>query len=471
MTVWTHPLLDRLRQIGDPELDDADEAGHEGWRSVSMAAARGEKDEDRMAADAGLLQAWRKRAIGAAPVDEAEYPGDAAPRIAADPFWTTEAAPIDPERLEVAHSLFVSYGSEIGATLLLASLPNAYAAEAGAAVLTTTTELRTNTRRRIGETAQFVVEVLFPDSTPIYTAKGVEAGVTNQALPPGSRGYVRVRTTRLTHAVIRSLITRSTVLHDGHEVPRWDPKEPARVWGRDETKRGVPINQEDLLGTLGTFTVTVFDVMEKLGVPWTEEAEQAYLDVWDRVGELLGIGTAAVTTKLKADGVKLPPAYVGALRPKTPTEARQLMALIRERNWPLAILGRELGPFSNPNGKVLVRALLDELQAAMPRGMERLPLFVMRYLVEEPAHEMLGLGGGGFADSLLRWPRQPQLTRVPGRSLGMGAVHASMRLAANDISRRAFVHFMRERAKDETQSDFWFPVVPPGGVDMRSHDS
>ena len=71
-------------------------------------------------------------------------------------------------------------------------------------------------------------------------------------------------------------------------------REAELVPSRPGTLRGVPINQEDLLGTLGTFTVTTFEVMEKLGVPWNDEAELAYLMLWDRVGELLGIGTRAV---------------------------------------------------------------------------------------------------------------------------------------------------------------------------------
>ena len=67
-------------------------------------------------------------------------------------------------------------------------------------------------------------------------------------------------------------------------------------------KLGLPINQEDLLGTLGTFTVTTFEVMEKLGVPWNDEAELAYLMLWDRVGELLGIGTPEVWDRLPQGG-------------------------------------------------------------------------------------------------------------------------------------------------------------------------
>ena len=110
-------------------------------------------------------------------------------------------------------------------------------------------------------------------------------------------------------------------------------------------------------------------------------------------------------------------------------------------------LGRKPGPFANADGKILVRALLDELQEAMPRGLLRLPLVVMRYLVHPTAHELLGLGGGGLPDSVMRWPSVERFIRGPAHRPGTGLVERTMRIAATDISRRAFIHFIRERAR------------------------
>ena len=443
MTVWTHELLDALRQIGDPLLDRR--PGNQGWRGVAhrpankkLVAGRrpdaGELDEETM-----LLLTWRSQQRGALPE---EGPGK-------DVFWRAVTEPMDPVRLEIVHSLFAVYGGEISASLLLASLPNAYAAEAGAAVLGTTGELKSHARRRIGETAQLVVDVLFPTSERMYEVDGFLTTPATPSLLPGGRGYVRVRTTRLTHAVVRELVMRKA------SWTQWDPAEVPR---HPRVLRGVPINQEDLLGTLGTFTVTTFDVMEKLGIPWNDEAEAAYLHHWDRVGELLGIGTPEVVAEL-GTAVDLPEDYRTALRPKTVAEARQLQELIRERCWPMPVHNVELGPFTNQNGKILARALLDELQEAMPRGMERLPIFVMRYLVHDSAHELLGLGGGGVPDSLLRWPSEQRFTRGASRRYGKGLVESAMRMAAADISRRSFVHFIRERKADDKAADFWFPAV------------
>jgi hypothetical protein len=140
-------------------------------------------------------------------------------------------------------------------------------------------------------------------------------------------------------------------------------------------------------------------------------------------------------------------------------EARTLQDLIRERVWPLPVPGAPAGPFDNANGKILVRALLDELQEAMPRGLLRLPLVVMRYLVHPSAHELLGLGGGGLPDSVMRWPSVERFIRGPAYRPGTSLIERSMRIAATDISRRAFIHFIREREEDPTVASFQFPGV------------
>ena len=51
-----------------------------------------------------------------------------------------------------------------------------------------------------------------------------------------------------------------------------------------------PLNQEDLLATLGTFTTVVFRALDKLAVPFDEEHRKAYYHLWNIVGWHLGIG-------------------------------------------------------------------------------------------------------------------------------------------------------------------------------------
>lgn len=436
MSVWTPELLDALRLIGDPLLDKRQ--GFKGWEAVPVAGV----GAGRRPTPGELLQIWRTAREGARPTGADRR----------NAYWTLKARDMRARDLDVAHSLFGAYGGEIGASLLLASLPNAYAASAGAAVLASTGELESHARRRIGETAQLVIDVLYPSNDDrLREVREALPSTMLDPFPRGQRGHWRILTTRLTHAVIRQLL----------KGKGWNSKEPGLVPTRAETLRGVPINQEDLLGTLGTFTVTTMGVMERLGVAWNSEAELAYLRLWDRVGELLGIGTKRVIEQLPLHlQQQVNKSHAEGLRPQTVAEAKELQELIRQRVWPLPPHGTAMGPFDNANGKILVRALLDELQAAMPRGLERLPLQVMRYLVNPVAHELLGLGGGGVPDSLMLWPGVESFRRGARPHTGTSVIERSMRFAASEISRRAFIHFIRERKADKSQADFWFPLVP-----------
>ena len=62
---------------------------------------------------------------------------------------------------------------------------------------------------------------------------------------------------------------------------------------------GVVLNQEDLLGTLLTFTITVFEVLETFGQSWTADEQDAYLHLWDLVGAHLSIGAPAAIDELE----------------------------------------------------------------------------------------------------------------------------------------------------------------------------
>jgi hypothetical protein len=440
--VWTHELLDALRQVGDPRLD-ATGTAEGAWRSVAFAPPQ---EGFEGSEEVRLLQTWRRRMRGALP-DKVERD---------DPYWTHDPPSADDGQLALAQELFVLNGGEIAGALLMSALPATYASRTGAEVLAHTGELNSNARRRIAETAQLVVDVLFPDETELYAVGPVPAPSTrptpaslkSRSLKPGGHGYSRVLSTRLTHAVIRELIT----------AHGWDPKEQTGVPRHEHLLRGVPINQEDLLGVLGTFTISVIDAVEKLGVHWTAEAQQAYIDLWDRVGALLGIGTAEVTDLLAHD-VEVPAGYEGRLRPRTVAELRELTELIIERSWPIPKPQMHVPPFESMKGKVLARALLDELEVAMPRGMERLPLMVMRYLVRPEAQELLGLGGGGVLDTVAQVPYFLRRQRTGPLWFGERVVGTGMRMLANEVSRRAFVHFIHTRADDENASDFWFPAI------------
>ena len=59
--------------------------------------------------------------------------------------------------------------------------------------------------------------------------------------------------------------------------------------GDQNTAPRRPLNQEDLLSTELTFVLTVFEVLEKFGLLWSEEQQLAYLHTWQLIGRCLGI--------------------------------------------------------------------------------------------------------------------------------------------------------------------------------------
>lgn len=86
---------------------------------------------------------------------------------------------------------------------------------------------------------------------------------------PANRGWVHSLRTRMVHSCVRVNLTSK---------PHWD-----------KSKAGIPINQEDLISTLFTFSFNILKVMRFLGAPIQPADEHAYLHTWRYVGYLIGI--------------------------------------------------------------------------------------------------------------------------------------------------------------------------------------
>jgi hypothetical protein len=207
----------------------------------------------------------------------------------------------------------------IATTLLCAALPTTYAAPDGAATLLATSQLRERDRiaSRLASTARMVFDAL--DDEPAGT------------LLPGNQGYVSIRGVRLLHAVVRqALLSR--------KAAEW----PA--------ERGVPINQEDLLGTLMAFTVSVLDGLDELGLPASDAEAAGYVHAWCVIGSILGIDDTLLPLSLE--------------------DARDLAGRLARRR---------LGP--SEAGRQLTGELLREMRIAMPVGCGGLPLALLWRLV------------------------------------------------------------------------------------------
>ena len=160
-------------------------------------------------------------------------------------------------KIKRAQQLFETWGVEIAVCLFCASLPSSYAAAKGVKVLYLTARLDTDARRRVMETGQFLFDVLAVGSLDDEHGKGRHA----------------IQRVRLMHAAVRHLIKA----RNEREPGLWDPN-----WG-------TPINQEDLAGTLLSFSYVVAGPLRRLGVRVSTEDAEAYLHMWNVIGHLLGV--------------------------------------------------------------------------------------------------------------------------------------------------------------------------------------
>ena len=240
------------------------------------------------------------------------------------------------ESAAAGERLFAEHGPEIMALLCCYSLPSSYAAKKGVQVLHRTAYLAKRPNRRLFETAQFIVDVMSPGG-----------------LGPTGRGVRTAQKVRLMHAAIRHLILTDT----------------ANAW--DTATLGVPINQEDLLGTLMTFSWIILDGLARLGVRIPPDQQQAYLDAWLVVGELMGIEKA--------------------LLPATVADAKALTALIERRQVAESAEGRDM-----------MAALLTMMQSNVPRAFHTVPGCLIREFLPDDVAGFLDVPSHRFEEELIR---------------------------------------------------------------------
>lgn len=219
--------------------------------------------------------------------------------------------------------LFAAYGPEMLMLLACYAVPATYAARKGVQVVYRTGYLADRPNRRLFQTTQMVIDVMTPG--------GLDAG---------GRGRRTAQKVRLMHAAIRHLL-----LNDG-----------AHPWP-DEL--GLPINQEDLAGTLMTFTSLILRGLEGLKIHLTAEQSQAYLDAWRVVGRLMGV--------------------IEDLIPATVADAHALSDKIQARH---------VEP--SAEGRVMTMALLKMLESYTPVPFKHMPSAILRHFL--PAEVADGLG-------------------------------------------------------------------------------
>lgn len=299
------------------------------WSDAVLDAARTRGDALADATVAALFATGQTAAVSNLMAtlmrDDQAAPGALPPVVQAYLAQTSQVAARHPETAARGQRVFADHGPEILMLLCCYSLPSSYAAAKGVQVLHRTAYLAKRPTRRLFETAQMIVDVLSPG--------GLDAG---------GRGVRTAQKVRLMHAAIRHLILT-------------DAQAP---WPVQEL--GMPINQEDLLGTLMTFTWLILDGLDRQKITVSPEDQAAFLDTWLSIGELMGIEPA--------------------LLPRTVAEAKALTAIIERR---------QVAP--SPEGREMMAALLGMMNDNVPEGFCTLPSSMLREFLPPDVATFLGV--------------------------------------------------------------------------------
>ncbi len=258
--------LDCARQVGDPLVDGVVSAYVANTGPKGLAAAMGSLFEKKGLPHDHPLVARYLEALGDVDLG-------------------------DPEKIAAGQDFFTLYGPEIFLILGSCALPLALAAGNGVQVIHRSRRMNDQPVRRLYDTAQMIINVM---------QKG--------ALHPGELGWRTSRKVRLIHALIRGHVTSPA------QAP-WSAS-----WG-------TPVNQEDLAGTLLSFSAAVLHGLRRMGAVIKDDEANAYVYTWGAIGRLLGVDEALLATT-EQEAMHLA-SRIGARQIRTTAEgtalAKQLM--------------------------------------------------------------------------------------------------------------------------------------------------
>jgi hypothetical protein len=286
-TRWTDVFLDGLRRQGDPLAD----------RYLQQLVADSELGNIR-------------RVFAEMDSNDEVPPAKTFPELS-DFFSATDAIPsfVDPARILRGETVFEKHAFAGALVLLTKSLPEGYAAPNLAIILNMSGNLRTHPYKRLLATLQTVVNVS-----------------SFHGFQNGGRAVITAQKLRLLHSGIRHLTLRYR--------PDFEPK------------YGVPVNQEDMLGTIMGFSYLVIEGMRTLNTGLTPQEEEDFLYLWRVFALMMGIHPAVNPGSLE---------YI----PEDVRDAQQFYDAYRRRHYVDAV--------KNPDGVALGQANLAMLHSFIPR--------------------------------------------------------------------------------------------------------
>ena len=238
----------------------------------------------------------------------------------------------DAALIEKGEEVFSLYGPEIFMLLNVKSLPLCYTCAKGAKVLYDTGRLVEHggkidpLARRLMETAQMVMNVLQP------------GGLTSHG-----KGIVTMQKVRLIHASIRYFLTHTAT--------------SKVVGGWDTSYYGEPINQEDLAGTLMSFSPIIISGLKALNIHLSDEEVTAYTHCWKVIGHMMGVNDDL-----------LPDSY--------------------EEGWDLTVAILQDQAAESLEGKALTQSCIDFMKYIMPgEFLDSLPEYMIWYFIQDASQK------------------------------------------------------------------------------------
>lgn len=248
-------------------------------------------------------------------------------------FKTTGGLPewADQAKIKAGQEVFAEFGPSICLLLLCKSLPEAYSCKKGAQVMFQTGRMAEGPEgslkrftRRLMETSQFVINVCSPGG---FDSDGA--------------GLITAQKVRLIHATIRYFIMDSG---------RWDAED-----------LGLPINQEDLAGTLQSFSSLILEGLGQLGITLNQKQIEGYFHCWRIAGHIVGLDPQ--------------------LNPETYEEGLAVG---------YSILNHQKA--KSEAGAVLTKAVVDFMEDLMPGNVfNGTPSILIRYFVGDKTADMLSV--------------------------------------------------------------------------------
>lgn len=310
--VFTDAQLADARLQGDPPADAV----------VVAVAAQGHH------LAVGQLMRWLADTHAFDTAGQPEVVGQFFADYAQLPSWADRA------RMQRGMAFFQQHAGAIGLALGTLSLPYTYLGANGIQLLWLTERIKTDTSRRLQETGEWVFAVNEPRNWLDTSA---------DAKPRKAIAYTLK--IRLIHAAARWYAYQAKT--DG--APRWN------------TAWGVPVCQEDMVGTIGAFSYIVLRGLRKMGVSISETEEEDYLHHINVIGYLNGVSET--------------------LLPRNLREAFHLDKLIARRQFGTSEAGRGL-----------TKALLDAIATISSKPSARnLAAAQMRFFLGNEHADMLGI--------------------------------------------------------------------------------